>query len=150
MIFEGSLAAQDPVIGGFQDWLSANFSAQELAQPELVHPLATPDGDGIANVIRYALGIPRGPANPELLPHASVVNAVLGLEFSMDPALTDIAYIVEASDTLDPESWTPVFHSQQDSVDIQERALLRVEDGRPLNETHPRQFLRLRIDYLSN
>ena len=44
--------------GGFSSWQSANFTSQQLADPNISGPDATPAGDGIANLVKYALGLP--------------------------------------------------------------------------------------------
>jgi hypothetical protein len=72
---------------------------------------ATPDHDGIANLIKYALAITPGSCGSNFLP-AVQTNAYpegrrLRLVFRRDPARDDVTIAVEASDMV-AGSWMPV------------------------------------------
>jgi hypothetical protein len=55
-------ADSDPPGGGtleplsFEDWQAANFSADEMEEPEISGPEADPDHDGVVNLLEYAFG----------------------------------------------------------------------------------------------
>src|SRR5690606_18770995 len=48
------LSAPEPE--GFADWQGDNFTANELADPSISGPDAAPAGDGVKNLLKYALG----------------------------------------------------------------------------------------------
>jgi hypothetical protein len=73
----------------------ADFANEALSGPE-----ATPAGDGIANIVRYAHGV--GPYDPvlHLLPVLVGNDGVYQFRFRFDPALTDLVWKVKASNNL--------------------------------------------------
>lgn len=106
------------------------------------------DGDGIPDGLEYAFG-----ADPEVAGAIEDYYRVifesdrLGLQFARDPGKTDIEYIVEVIDSLDPGEWTPIAtltdvtpnnagveHEVLDSITQSEW-----DDGR--------RFIRLRVVY---
>lgn len=147
LIFEGTIDAL-PAPAGFAGWVNENFTETERADPALVHPLAAPDGGDTPNVVKYALGMIRGSGDRSAMPRAETVDGRFGLEFPFFPDLTDIAYLVEVSETLAPGDWDVLFDSRVDPVPAGESDFLRVEDEPPLDTDNPRRFLRLRIELM--
>ncbi|MCC5807470.1 MAG: PKD domain-containing protein [Opitutales bacterium] len=148
LIFEGTVDAPTPVTSGFDQWLLDNFTAAERADPAVVHPLAAPDGDDIVNFVKYALRLPRQLPDRSGLPQAEMLDGRLGLEFFLDPDLTDVAYVVEVSNTLEADQWTPLFDSRTDPLPLTEAGWVRVEDPALVDPDEPRRFLRLRVELL--
>lgn len=148
LIFEGSLEAPPLPEDGFAAWLADRFSESEMANPALIHPLSAPDGDGVANLIKYGLNLPRTLTDRSGLPREEVVDGRLGLEFFADPGLTDLAYLVEVSTSLGADDWEPIFDSRVDALPLSEAGWMRVEDSLPINAENPRRFLRLRLELL--
>jgi hypothetical protein len=76
--------------------------------------LATPDGDGIANIIKYALGLTPGQSSSHLLPRPSFSNEGdqrhLSIRFKRVPARDDVTIAVEALSDLGG-SWTELARS---------------------------------------
>jgi hypothetical protein len=76
--------------------------------------LATPDGDGIANIIKYALGLTPGQSSSHLLPRPSFSNEGdqrhLSIRFKRVPARDDVTITVEALSDLGG-SWTELARS---------------------------------------
>jgi len=82
----------------FELWTTQRFGAS--APPALTAPLADPDGNGVVNLIEYALGgAPEQPFGLGLLPQVQHSGGRLGLSFQRiaDPSLT---YSVEAGDSI--------------------------------------------------
>jgi len=61
---------------------------------------ATPDNDGIANLLKYALSINPGSAGNTALPQAQRIANRLALVFTRDTARSDISIHVEVADSL--------------------------------------------------
>jgi len=108
---------------------------------------ADPSGDGIVNLLKYALNI--GPANPAFgaLPGISSTGGYLNFSFVANPTATDIAFAVQASPDL--VSW-----SSDNVVDITPSnptppGLRTYRYNAPLG-TLSRLFLRLNITRLNN
>ena len=87
----------------FSVWQAARFSAAELANPSVSGPLATPFGNGIANILRYGFGVPLGESTEPFVPcyHAG------GLSFPFDSGRDDLFVLVESSDDL--SDWSNPF-----------------------------------------
>ncbi len=117
-----------------------------------------PDGSGVPNLLKYALGIdPHGDAR-DGLPRLELHGTGLEFHFQRDPSHTDIAYIVEASSDLGLETWTPVAASLDgdamiglddavfvsESGDLLKNVIVRMAAPVPARR---RQFLRLRVSH---
>ena len=91
----------------FQMWSEQRFGAN--AATAVGGPLADPDGNGVVNLMEYALGMAPGQSSLLLsLPQIQLTAGRLGLSFQRiaDPSLT---YTVEAGDS--PASMTPIWSS---------------------------------------
>ncbi|MCX6934940.1 MAG: Ig-like domain-containing protein, partial [Verrucomicrobia bacterium] len=104
----------------------------------------TPAGDGVPNLIKYALGL-----NPLLpttngLPVPVITNHRLALSFNRQKSATDIVYEVEASG--DVFGWGSIWSSGTNSYSGGTNAAqtVTVEDSVTIESTN-RRFLRLRI-----
>ncbi|MCD8483698.1 MAG: Ig-like domain-containing protein [Verrucomicrobia bacterium] len=139
-IAPGSLSAAE-------QWRSQQFAHLSGG---IQHPsadwLADPDGDGISNLMEYALGGNPWLANTAQLPNLSFAQLdgelYLQLEVSINPEASDIIYVVEVSGNL--IDW----HSTEgvDIETIEQSATHRVvQDRTPVTGNTPR-FIRLRVD----
>jgi hypothetical protein len=72
-------------------WKIANFSPADLADPAISGDTADPDGDGLANLAEYALGLP--PKSSGVSPVSTIdANGYLALTVAKNPAATDITW----------------------------------------------------------
>lgn len=123
----------------FQLWRGARHGS--AANSPAGQPSADPDGNGLANLLEYALGASPSPASSVSLPTATPVGAPPHLELSFnriaDPSLT---YRVQAVSSL-ASTWTDIWTSSGSS---NTSGLVTVPDPISLTD-EPRRFLRLVI-----
>lgn len=89
----------------YATWAATQFTAPELADSAISGPAASPAGDGLTNLLIYALGLP--PKIPSVT-GITLLPDPAGWTFTYyRPALrSDLTYAVEVSPALTPGSWT--------------------------------------------
>lgn len=102
-----------------------------------------PDGDGISNLLEFALNLDPSAANRSALPESTIIadggNEYLVLEVNKNAQANGVELVVESSPDL-----TDWFSGDDHTVVLEENAsLLRVRDAVPLSDS-TRRFLRLR------
>jgi hypothetical protein len=119
----------------FDAWRFANFTAPELANPAISGETADPEGDHLANLIEYALGLP--PKSPSVSPVIPVEPANhLTLSVSKNPAATDITWGAVVSANL--ISWNPAVIVTNDASNFTARDGILITDAE-------RRLIRLKI-----
>jgi hypothetical protein len=90
---------------GFDAWLAAYFDADELEDPAIAGPNADPDGDGVPNLLKYALGGSLGTPSREILPVVDLDSDAgwVTLTFVRPSGVTGVEFVVEFSTDL--EHW---------------------------------------------
>lgn len=120
----------------YDAWL-ANYPELDALPDALLLPGADPDGDGLPNLIEYALGgSPTNPADTNILPRADTSENGLNLNFTPQ-VIEGLTYIIEAS---------PDLFDWSDASDVTAWLIA----GQPFTYTDntpitARRFLRLRI-----
>ena len=129
---------------GYELWKEVHFSQAEINDPEISGESANPAGDGIANILKYALHLDPKESNRDQLPEISVEEDFLTFRFRQSKNATDISFEVEVSDDL--VTW----HSGEDetelidTIDEGEYRLIVVRDKKPFPE-NGRRFMRLQV-----
>jgi len=92
-----------PNPGIFSDWQAIHWPGGN--DPELVGDAADPDGDGLANLLEFALGL--SPLAPDPAPTAieAPAGGALVFLYTRDPGASGISCWVEWSDDLAAGSW---------------------------------------------
>lgn len=121
----------------FNNWRLQNFGASANAVQSV--PAADWNGNGIANLVAYALNINPANPNPGLLPVAAISSNYLTLSYAPNPGATDVTYTVQASTDLVNWSSTNVVEVSDSSPgQVMYRYLYPVSSARDV-------FLRLQV-----
>jgi hypothetical protein len=138
-----SVTVEAPV--GFASWLQQNFSAEERNDDSVSGEGADPDGDGLPNLLEYALGSDPRQASRERVPamwiEGDEQQANLVLTFSRPLPRPDVQYLVEYSHDLGEWDPVPVDHWQIEPNGDEETVRITL----PLTGDDNRRFLRLSI-----
>lgn len=145
---EGTVAAGNVCAGGvrmndlYEAWIYRAFP--ELASSPAAAPAVDPRGEGVPNLVRYALDLDADPARGSL-PVPTMEGDRLSIRFLRDPGKSDIAYVVEGSSDL--SDWSDVLYdSRVNTRSNNEGDYRRVYDRLTVAETGGRRALRLRVE----
>ena len=132
----------------YHAWRQAAFStAQEYSDESISGPLAKPLGDRVTNLERYAFGMDWETPAAERFPRLTVGDGAVDYRFAFDPALNDLAYVVET--TGDLREWNDaalLFDSRTDHPATLDAGWLTLRD----TTAAPRRFYRLRVIWLED
>jgi hypothetical protein len=119
----------------FDAWRFANFTSPELENPAISGETADPEGDQLANLVEYALGLP--PKSPNASPVTLVKPADhLTLSAPKNPSATDITWNAEVSQNL--TSWDAAVIITNNSTNFTARDNVLITDAK-------KRFIRLKI-----
>lgn len=133
----------------FEGWTEAYFTADERKDPAISGPIADPHGDGLPNLLKYALNQVPGEIDRKKLPVQGTAfidgKPYLTLTYTRPAGLTDLDYTVERSTNLrdwtaDPAKVIEVSSEQHDAL-----VTVVIRDAAPMTESTA-SFLRLRVD----
>ena len=133
---EASATTSGVVLTGIASWRQTHFGSSEATGNAA--NTADPDGDGVVNLLEYALAGDPMVAEHDLLPVQSVVGGKLALAFDRIPDGT-LIYEVQASDDL--AAWSNIWSS----TGVENTAGLVTVTDSELLSAHARRFLRLRV-----
>ena len=130
----------------YDSWRFDHFTAAELADTALSSPSADPDGDGLPNLMEYALGgAPKTADAPSHQARVSLIADHLTLDYTRPNSVTDVSYTVEWSNDLQTWSTGNTFIEQVSSTTNADGTITETNRAVALLSTNPRQFIRLRI-----
>jgi len=134
----------------YQQWQEASFGA-DANNPDIAGENADPDGDGIANLMEYALNLDpnvpsgsNGTPGHNGLPAIDMPNAdLVAVVYRRNLAATDIIYTIEESDDLgQSDPWAPA--SVTESI-LSDDGQTQVISAAISHGGAPRKFLRLKV-----
>jgi len=145
----------DETLTAIQSWRQQHFGSSENSGNAA--DLATPDGDGISNLVKYALNITPGSSGASGLPKPEWTEVAgsryLALSVTRDPARNDVILDIEAGSDLD--DWTVVGRSVNGAAFSGSGVVSETDasGGRKLAvirdtvdaTTTPRRFLRVKV-----
>ncbi|MFT5856591.1 MAG: hypothetical protein ACI8XO_003845 [Verrucomicrobiales bacterium] len=136
------VANPEPHSNAYGAWGAQFFTAAELADPMVSGALADASGDGIANLVKYALGLDPKIASQSGLPTVATSEDKLTIAFQRLQKAADLTLVVEVSTDL--LSWNLVATeiSSSDNDDGTEDVVF--ESPIALS-TQPKQFMRLSV-----
>ncbi len=95
-----------PTTTPIEDWRFAHFGSN--ANSGNSADLYDFDNDGLANMVEYAFGLDPKLPTSNSLPQAQIIAGEMIISFAPAAGVTDINYGSEWSETLIPDSWTPI------------------------------------------
>jgi hypothetical protein len=91
-----TLASFSPI----QTWRNTYFTPEERDDPAISDDDADPDGDGLPNLVEYALGLDPRTADVNGRPQAEVIDGYLVFEYRRSKTATDVVFSLQASQNL--------------------------------------------------
>jgi hypothetical protein len=84
----------------YEEWRDYHYTPKERTLPHISGPLVDSSGEGVPNLLRYALGIPPRAPGGNSLPSGCFQDGRAGIEFYRRLAATDLIYRAETSTNL--------------------------------------------------
>jgi len=130
----------------YDAWRFAHFTAAELADIALGGPSGDSDGDGLPQLMEYALGgDPHIADAPSHQPRVSLIADHLTLNYTRPNFITDVTYTVEWSTDLQIWGTGSTIIEQVSSTTNADATITVSTRAVALLSASPRQFIRLRI-----
>jgi len=130
--------------GSYASWAKDNFTAAQLENQSISGMNQSPAGDGVSNLMKYALAIP--PMSPAVLPEMSQSNGYLTLKYRRNNQSPDLTFTVEASNSLIAEQWEAVTTHAPGSPSPNQGLFHEetIQDSVPITGS-PNRFMRLKV-----
>ena len=133
----------------YAGWSSSHFTAAQLANAAISGPNADPDGDGISNLMEYALGL--DPLNGNVLPGAVSLayngsnGPFLTLTYRRNASTSGVTFYGDTTATLPNWSLGSAVQvgTATNNGDGTETVVL--QDTVPITKSAPQRFIRLRV-----
>ena len=133
----------------YTTWQGSHFTAAQLANPAVSGDLADPDGDGVVNLLEYALNLDPLSASraglPVVAPATQNGTTNLTLTYTKLKTATDLTYVVEVS--ADLLTWKSGSGYTTDVAVLDQGTTQQVttRDLTAISAATPRRFMRLRV-----
>ena len=134
---------QAQVLVGIDLWKDTEFGPNANI-PAIAGNNADPDGDGIVNLLEYALGLDPNSANATTGITSDSTTAEFSIIYQRNKEATDLNFIIEGQDNLTPNDWpaatvTETILSTDGNIETV-KATIQLGDN-------TRYFLRLRVTH---
>ena len=137
----------------YQAWQGQVFAPSQIINPTLTADLATPAGDGISNLMKYALHLNPATNGVSGLPVKSIVTVsgtnYPALTYTKVKSATDLTYTVQVSTDLQTwnsgASYTTTLSSVNNPDGITQT--ITVRSLLPVGGGLPKQFIRLQVSH---
>jgi alpha-tubulin suppressor-like RCC1 family protein len=128
---------------GYDSWKKGLFTLEEQNDPSISGASASPAGDGITNLMKYALHLDPKTSGVENLPTLAPQDGYLTLTYRKNKQATDLTYTVQVAAELSATEWNEATTvvSQTDEGDYW---LVTVRDN-VIQADHPKRFMRLKV-----
>jgi hypothetical protein len=83
----------------YQDWVELHFDPGERGNPGISGMQAAPHGDGLPNLVKFALGLGAGPAPASELPRVELADGNLFMTYRKLSETSGCRILVEAADS---------------------------------------------------
>ncbi len=114
-------------------WKTKNFTPEELDDPEISGDAADPDGDGIANLLEFALGGNPKHADPGTLPRTTLEDGVFGVGYRVRTVPRLWVWPEYSSDlvewTADPDAFRLISRTEAVIKGMQDIRIAPVSEG---------------------
>ncbi len=138
-----------PTTSPYVAWQGSHFTAAELATPGISGDLADPDGDGIVNLMEYALNLDPRASAVAGLPVVSTTKqngaTFLTLTYTKVKAATDLTYIAEVSPDLVNWNSGSSYTVDVSTVDGSTTQQVTTRDLTAMTPSAPHRYMRLRV-----
>lgn len=129
----------------YEEWTASAFAdPADRGNPAVSGLMAIPAGDGITNLMKYAMSLPPLGNGSTDLPKPVRQGDFLTLTYRQNLRATDVTFDLEACDSL-TNGWTTVSPTILSQVEMDGYRLITVQDSESI-EDHPRRFLRLKVN----
>jgi hypothetical protein len=131
----------------FDLWRARYFNTDELANPAVSDQAATPDGEGVPNLLKYYLGLPgHSPAPAGSRPSGSLLplngQLYLALSYDHDKLVKDVTCLPQVSPELATWFSGAGYTRLEQTLDLGPVERLTVRDLTPVGGT-PERYMRL-------
>ena len=133
----------------FDRWRFMQFTGDELVNDAVSGPLATPAGDGVSNLLKYAMGLP-----PKTMAQRNSVSAgriaqdsfnYFTLTYTHSKSATDVLCVPEVSGDLTLWNWGTNYMVETRHADLGTTEEITVRDLTAMT-TADRRFFRLKVE----
>lgn len=129
-------------------WRMTRFDAAQQADPQISSDLADPDGDGLSNLMEYALGLAPLAFDSTTRPRGWIEGGVFWFEYTREKSALDVALALEYSDDLQHWQAAAGYVEEVDRVDEGSGDRIRIRLVTPVaNATQ--DYVRLRAQRLA-
>jgi hypothetical protein len=132
-------------VSPYAAWQTNRFTEAELAAGLITGDHDDPDGDGIANLLEYAMGLNPRLGDTDGVPVGGLWNQFLTLNYRQNKQATDVAYAVESSTNLLGGVWTTNNVSETSRANSNLWWSVTVKHNVPVTNA-PSRFMRLKVN----